>query len=241
MFGIDDAILGAVAGPLIGSAISAIGGFFSPKPKPQVVSNRIDFVQMRADAEKAGFNPLAVLRSGAAAGYGVSSASAAPWDPVGDAFKTFGSAISGITIDPWATEKHQMEMDLAKAQIKQMSREGVSRNGSLGGGGVTGSATQIMMPGGASLHVGYGGSTDANTVTNEYGELAEDVYGAGRMLTDIWHDKPFQQKALQTILNIPGPFSNGSLPDIPGLQNAIPRAWQWLTEDKHPGEKKWWQ
>lgn len=65
MFG---SILGAIAGPLIGGLFGS-----SRSSKPQVTTNEVDYVKLRKNAERGGFNPLTALRHGGAAGHMVTT------------------------------------------------------------------------------------------------------------------------------------------------------------------------
>lgn len=105
----------------VGPAISAVGGIisslFGGKKKTE---NRVNYQQMVADAEAAGFNPLTVLRNGGAAGYmqtahpGLSSG-----EVIGQALGHVGNFLADF--DPYADDKRELESRLAEAQIANLN------------------------------------------------------------------------------------------------------------------------
>lgn len=119
---------------IIGSAISAVGNvaskLFGGGSKS---SGRIDLKQLVKDAERAGFNPLTVLRNGGAAGYQQTHHPAfSTAEVVGEALGGIGNTIAGY--DPHAEARRTLETDLAKAQIANLQADTAARNrASIGG------------------------------------------------------------------------------------------------------------
>lgn len=132
----------ALLGPLIGAGANLLGGLFSKPAK-----NRTDFVQMRKDAEKAGFNPSSVLRAGGAAGYGYTHGGVSP---IGAALSSFGSSVSNMSFDPLDTARKELENRLIGSQITNME----ASTAALGR-----AAVAISAPGGDPLRGMAGGST----------------------------------------------------------------------------------
>lgn len=114
--------------PIIGAGISALGSLFGSKDddddEEKKVTTTTDYVAMARAAEKAGFNPLTVLRNGGSAGFTTTTHPALSnegggW---GAAMQTIGSAI--MSFDPRADERAELEQQLLKAQIGQINRSG---------------------------------------------------------------------------------------------------------------------
>lgn len=105
----------------VGPAITAVGGvissLFGGKKKTE---NRVNYQQMVADAEAAGFNPLTVLRNGGSAGYmqtahpGLSSG-----EVIGQALGNVGNFLADF--DPYADDKRELASRLAEAQIANLN------------------------------------------------------------------------------------------------------------------------
>lgn len=105
----------------VGPAITAVGGvissLFGGKKK---TDNRVNYQQMVADAEAAGFNPLTVLRNGGSAGYmqtahpGLSSG-----EVIGQALGNVGNFLADF--DPYADDKRELASRLAEAQIANLN------------------------------------------------------------------------------------------------------------------------
>lgn len=108
---------------IIGSAISTAGNFLGRLfGGGDDSSGRIDLRQLVKDAERAGFNPLTVLRNGGAAGYtqthhpALSTATV-----VGEALGNIGATLA--TYDPHADEKRQAERALYDAQLENLQAD----------------------------------------------------------------------------------------------------------------------
>lgn len=124
--------------PVIGTAVSAVGGLMSAgarrdhelsiaeaQSKPQVTTNTVDLAKMRADAEANGFNPLTVLRAGGMAGYGVQTSPAlmarptSPTSPVGE----FLGGIGGMFGAFQEVRRNENEHSLVQAQIQNYNAD----------------------------------------------------------------------------------------------------------------------
>ncbi len=109
--------MAAWIGPAIGAVGGIISSIFGGKKK---TSNRVDYVQMVADAEAAGFNPLTVLRNGGSAGYmqtahpGLSSG-----EIIGGGLSQVGNFLADF--DPFADDKRELESRLVEAQIANLN------------------------------------------------------------------------------------------------------------------------
>ena len=115
-------LLAAIApfAPLIGGVVSAFGALAAPKPKPA----SLDLVAMRREAERAGFNPLAVLRSGGAMGF-----SNAPADyRFSNALGAIGAGISNWNYDPVSMNRNMVELEIAKKTLANLNANGAPAN-----------------------------------------------------------------------------------------------------------------
>lgn len=106
------------------SAIGAIGstllgGLFGKKKEKQ--TNEIDYVKLRDNAEKAGFNPLTALRAGGGAGFTTSTNHPALSSTIGD---IAGQAFNAwANHDPMAEDRKSVEFDLMKAQLANIEAD----------------------------------------------------------------------------------------------------------------------
>lgn len=119
-------LAGAVAGPLI-------GGLFGGGSQKQKSS--IDLKGLVKDAEKAGFNPLTVLRNGGAAGYSQTtipalSASSFIGEAVGAGFNALAN------FDPMADDKRELEFELVQAQLENLQADTAQRKAASFGPGI---------------------------------------------------------------------------------------------------------
>lgn len=101
------------------SAIPVIGKLFGGDDKS---SGRIDLKALVRDAERAGFNPLTVLRNGGAAGYQQTHHPALSTATViGEALGNVGVTLANY--DPHADEKRQAERLLFDAQLENIQAD----------------------------------------------------------------------------------------------------------------------
>lgn len=202
--GLFTSILGAVAGP--------IAGLFKKKEKPQVTENRVNYKQMVADAEAAGFNPLTVLRNGGSAGYGTSVQHPALSSSWGERFAdTIATGVSAwANFDPMAEARSNLEYQLVEEQLKTAKRQGsrsfdvpTYRGGTVRtspGGFVASnagpSAYASSSPGYQSSNNIWAGSVfdpwiqqmpgwpSASKVEDEYSDIVGNAYGVAKVLAD---------------------------------------------------------
>ena len=198
-------LVGAVAGPLI-------GGLFGNKKKKETVSNTIDYVKLRENAEAAGFNPLTALRNGGGAGFTqthspVLSSGAYFANAVGDGLSRGIQA--AFDYNPLDEEKSQLELQIMKGQLTRINQDIASAT-RLGGAPVaTGSRYQS---GGGELGKqtpptvgptsitnplpkvgGYSPTVNTNLVDAEawetrYGDIAQEVGGLINVFGDAYHN-----------------------------------------------------
>lgn len=114
-------------GALIGAGASIIGSLLgSKKDKPQETTTRINYKQMVADAEAAGFNPLTALRAGGGAGFTTTTHPAlSGYNPIGAALTTVGAAIANY--DPQANARAALETRLLNAQLENVQADTKNR------------------------------------------------------------------------------------------------------------------
>ena len=99
------------------SAVGGIASLFGGKKKTE---NRVNYRQMVADAEAAGFNPLTVLRNGGAAGYMQTAHPAlSSGEVIGGAMSQVGNFLADF--DPYADQKKEQEARLVEAQIANLN------------------------------------------------------------------------------------------------------------------------
>lgn len=178
--------------PLIGGAVSAVSSLFRSDKQETTTTNTIDFVQMRADAEKAGFNPLAVLRAGAAAGYGTTRTigpALSFGDRMADAGSIFGSAVASWSYDPNANARWELEQKLGHAQIKAWANTGTKGYGqSLDVPSLTAPKTVTVKHPWASDGWVVEQPELADTVQLHYGDAAEEFFGIPALIRDMTSD-----------------------------------------------------
>lgn len=172
--------MAAWIGPAISAGASVLGGLFGKDDEKQ--SNRVDYKQMVADAEAAGFNPLTVLRAGGAAGYTQTS------HPALSSVNAFGTAMEAVgnfamNFDADADKRRQAEYDLVQAQIANIQGETAQRAASMNAPKRNGSnavsdtgrpvadpvaSPKMMLPWATPLAVGPAPVAGEPTVTNPY-------------------------------------------------------------------------
>lgn len=107
----------AIVGTVLTVGGKLLGGLLSKKPK---APRRVTPLQLRNEAEQAGFNPLTVLRGAGGGGFGFNPAEPVPamssMQVVANALGGVGEAISRF--DPMAGETAKQERELIGEQIK---------------------------------------------------------------------------------------------------------------------------
>lgn len=111
-----------------GSLISGIFG-----SKKQSTTSEIDYVKMRENAEKAGFNPLTALRAGGGAGFTTTHHPAlASGQFIGDALSNLGNVIASV--DPMRDATAKLEYQIKQETLKNLQADTAARRrASLGG------------------------------------------------------------------------------------------------------------
>lgn len=101
--------------------MSILGSLFGRSKKTEEkTTTRVNYKQMVADAEAAGFNPLTVLRNGGAAGHTTTTTPALSSPSVlGEALGHVGNFLSNF--DPMADERREQEYQLVQAQIANLN------------------------------------------------------------------------------------------------------------------------
>lgn len=149
---------------------SLIGG-----SKKQTTTSEIDYVKMRENAEKAGFNPLTALRAGGGAGFTTTHhPSLASGGFMADALSNFGSAL-GAAIDPMRDATAKLEYQIKQETLKNLQADTAARKrASLGGVPVSTGARNVKansplqrgLP--ASAGVSQTPTVERPTVTNPW-------------------------------------------------------------------------
>lgn len=116
--------MAAWVAPLISAGAGLLGKIFGSDKEQQ--SSRVDYKQLVADAEAAGFNPLTALRAGGAAGYTTTSHPAlSSVNPFGTAMEAVGNFARDYDAD--ADTRRKAEYDLVQAQIANIQTETAQR------------------------------------------------------------------------------------------------------------------
>lgn len=243
--------------PLIGGAISAVGSFMSADAArkaqedaakiPQVTRSEIDLVKMRQDAEKAGFNPVAVLRAGGAAGYVTTHhprlSSVSPVSPFGEGLQSIGGALSAFQWDPYADRRAALEFGVAEAQIRNLNADTKARGMSFGVPSYGGSSRVAAGPWQAARpmdvpleRIGVGGPQESAGAISDIGWSRTPsgwIVVPSEQAKERIEDDAFQQ-VLWFSRNIVGPQLGLSQPPFPNflgdrknyVWNSFSNEWQ---------------
>lgn len=131
----DLASIGAIA-----SGVGKVFGLFGGGKR----KTGTDFVQLRKDAEKAGFNPAFALSATGAQGYG-RGGQLSSLETLGGALDAVGETVRDL--DPIIRETQELELELAREELRQaraMTALALSQGGPLG---ETGVRTSMQGPG----------------------------------------------------------------------------------------------
>lgn len=109
-------------GQIIGAGISALGSLFGGDDDEQTTTTTVDYKAMVRAAEKAGFNPLTVLRNGGAAGFSTQVHHPAMSSGIAEAAGTIGNFL--MSWDPQAQRRADLEYQIAAAQLDLIQRGG---------------------------------------------------------------------------------------------------------------------
>lgn len=124
--------------PMLGSIISAgaglVGSIFGKKK--QTTTSTVDYVQMAANAQKAGFNPLTAIRNGGSAGFTTTTSPTVSQLP--QALASLGGALGDAyekRTDPLAAKQRQVDTALVDYQLRQLKEGPKAMPGRLYSGG----------------------------------------------------------------------------------------------------------
>lgn len=207
--------------PAIGAGISALGSLFAPAPQAQTITNSIDLKKLRADAEEAGFNPLTIIRGGGLAGYGSQHIPAGPDTRLSDAFRTFGSGLANVQLDPIGQARGLAEVKLAELQIRDWGKTGVGSNLSF----ETPKAVGAGRP-----YTFFGLETHRSPLFSD-AQVAEDRHGD--LLGSLWG---FLTVPADAIYNIPGWMKQLDTPVVRGVLSGWQEAWSGNAKRNEPIE-----
>lgn len=237
---------------IISAGAGLIGKLFGGSDN--TTSNRVDYEQMVKDAEKAGFNPLTVLRNGGSAGYMQTSHPALSSGAyIADALGQVGSALASV--DPMAEASAKLQYEIQQATLENLQADTAARlRASLGGVPVAAGARTVAM--GPPLAANAGDprtpTVETPTVTNpwqdavidaavrdaaaieeRYGdsEIAQALYGAYVGHMDLRANKPGYRKVTDGLLD-----PNYTLPtpsDFWGLAKSQWNSWANQDYERH--------
>jgi hypothetical protein len=182
--------------PWLNIAAAAIGGLLSYKAAQQQRKQAIadqdnQYVRMRNAAQRAGFNPLTVMR--ATGGQGFTGL------PVISKAAAFGNAAAGIfdavrqaPIDKYNKQVRELELEqrradvaIAKQTLGAMSK--ATTMGMTGRGNnpeATDSRTAVTTPAGTTSPANV---SDAEAYEQRYGDIVQEVAGVGILLSDLYN------------------------------------------------------
>lgn len=118
LFGASTSTVGGALAAGIGTSL--VSGLLQ-KDQKQITQNTVDYEQMRASAEAAGFNPLTALKNGGTAGFSTSTTTV----PALSSSQAIKQAI-GKGVETWFNrdqimrdaERDRLELDLMRAELK---------------------------------------------------------------------------------------------------------------------------
>jgi hypothetical protein len=182
---------GSIAGAVIGGLFQAKAA--KEQRKQAIADQEQQFVRMRDAAEKAGFNPLTALRLTGGQGFGGL--------PTFSKYAAFGNVAMGITdafinrpIDKYNKEIRELELEqrradleIAKQTLGAMSKAtamGITGSNKGNNPEATNSRTAITTPLGTTTPANV---SDAEAVEQRYGDIAQEIYGATTLLSDLYN------------------------------------------------------
>lgn len=194
-------------GALLSAGSSLLGGLLgkSAADKDRKLQKKAmtEGIQMRvADAQKAGVHPIYAL------GAPTFSPSPVGTGGIESAFANMGSALSDVTnkkqghvgksilagMDALTLERAGLENELLRAQIRNANRAGLPP--------AVGPTSDLLLPLGnrKTVPMTPGPSSTAQRIQDEYGDLAENVYGSARAAVDI-SDNLLARTGIKQFLN----------------------------------------
>lgn len=105
-------------GEIIGAGLGLIGSLFGKKK--QKTESTVNYQQMVASAEAAGFNPLTALRNGGSAGFTTTTSPTVSQIP--DALANFGGVLGSALekrLDPIEAKKREIDTLMTDVQLKE--------------------------------------------------------------------------------------------------------------------------
>ena len=180
---------------LAGSVISGVASYKAAKDaRKQTIANQDNqYVRMRNAAQRAGFNPLTVLRATGGAGF--------TQVPTFSKAAAFGNIATGILdvfgrdpIEKYNKQVRELELEqrradvaIAKQTLGAMSKAtamGITGSNKGNNPEATNSRTAITTPFGTTTPANV---SDAEAVEQRYGDIAQEVYGASTLLADLYN------------------------------------------------------
>jgi hypothetical protein len=195
-------LLGFVTGPfgaLAATGLSALLGAKAAKQKrKQTISDQDkQFVRMRDAAEKAGFNPLTVMRSGGAQMFGgvpTFSKAAFMQDFVQKGYNAFVTHPDNDPLKKYNDEVRKLTLQGMKSQIS-LDKSIIRSAGAISRttlGSVTGKGTNPATDERTAVTTPFGTSSPANTSDAEvyeqrYGEIVSEIAGISNLIGDAYN------------------------------------------------------
>lgn len=153
--------------PIISAGAGLLGKIFGGDDDQETTS-RIDYKQMVADAEAAGFNPLTAIRNGGSAGYTATSHPALSSGAfIADALGQVGSAIASYNPMDEATAK--LEYEIKQATLANLQADTAARlKASVGGVPVSTGARNVAAGSPLATGLPLSPTVEVPTLTNPY-------------------------------------------------------------------------
>ena len=121
-------------GSIVSAGLGLVGSIFGKKK--QTTTSTVDYVQMAANAQKAGFNPLTAIRNGGSAGFTTTTSPTVSQLP--QALASLGGALGDAyekRTDPLAAKQRQVDTALVDYQLRQLKEGPKAMPGRLYPGG----------------------------------------------------------------------------------------------------------
>lgn len=201
--GLLSGILKAVAGPLV-------SGLFGSNNNAQTTTSYVDYVRLRNEAEKAGFNPLTALRNGGSAGFSTMTTTGGALSSKDFFAEALGKGVETyFNRDQIAADKERdmLERALMREELRVMQQQGKAVTSRMGfgyeipqannytgidragsapdlGSGVSGRPSNGLVVGGLPVTNNDAWSS-AQAFEDRYGDVLGSVYGVGVLGADI--------------------------------------------------------
>jgi hypothetical protein len=185
---------GALASTALSSVLGAAAA--SQRRKQAIKDQDNQFVRMRNAAQKAGFNPLTVMRNGGAQMFGgVPTFSKAGFmqDFVQQGFNAWTTHADNDPLKKYNKEVRDLTIESMKSQIAldKAQRRSIGVLSAPALGSVTGKGNNPMTDDRTAVTTALGTTTPANTSDAEvaetrYGDIAQEVFGAANLISDLY-------------------------------------------------------